>query len=123
MPRIPIATYRLQLNHTFTFRDAARIMPYLHALGITDCYTSSLLKAVPGSMHGYDLVDPGVLNPELGTDQDFQDFTATLKQHDMGLLLDVVPNHMGISSTENRWWWDVLEHGPSSRYATAFDID
>ena len=123
MPRIPIATYRLQLNHTFTFRDAARIVPYLHDLGITDCYTSSLLKAVPGSMHGYDLVDPTVLNPELGTEQDFQEFSAALKQHDMGLLLDVVPNHMGISTTENRWWWDVLEHGPSSRYATAFDID
>jgi (1->4)-alpha-D-glucan 1-alpha-D-glucosylmutase len=123
MPRIPIATYRLQLNHTFTFRDAARVVPYLHALGITDCYTSSLLKAVPGSMHGYDLVDPAVLNPELGTEQDFREFTAALKQYDMGLLLDVVPNHMGISTTENRWWWDVLEHGPSSRYATAFDID
>ena len=123
MPRIPVATYRLQLNHTFTFRDAERIVPYLHALGITDCYTSSLLKAVPGSMHGYDLVDPAVLNPELGTEQDFQAFTAALKQHDMGLVLDVVPNHMGISTTENHWWWDVLEHGPSSRYATAFDID
>ncbi len=123
MPRIPVATYRLQMNHTFTFRDATRVVPYLHALGITDCYTSSLLKAVPGSMHGYDLVDPGVLNPELGTEQDFQDFTAALKQHDMGLLIDVVPNHMGISTTDNRWWWDVLEHGPSSRYATAFDID
>ena len=123
MPRIPVSTYRLQLNHTFTFRDATRIVPYLHKLGITDCYTSSLLKAVPGSMHGYDLVDPGVLNPELGTEQDFQDFAGALKQHDMGLLIDVVPNHMGISTTENRWWWDVLEHGPSSKYATAFDID
>lgn len=123
MPRIPVSTYRLQLNHTFTFRDATRIVPYLHKLGITDCYTSSLLKAVPGSMHGYDLVDPGVLNPELGTEQEFQDFAGALKQHDMGLLIDVVPNHMGISTTENRWWWDVLEHGPSSKYATAFDID
>ncbi len=123
MPRIPSATYRLQLNRTFTFRDATRIVPYLDALGITDCYTSSLLKAVPGSMHGYDLVDPAVLNPDLGTEQDFLDFAAALKQHDMGLLLDVVPNHMGIGTSENRWWWDVLEHGPSSRYATAFDID
>lgn len=123
MPRIPIATYRLQLNHTFTFRDAGRIVPYLHALGITDCYVSSILKAVPGSMHGYDLVDPECLNPELGTEEDFYAFIAALKQYDMGLLLDVVPNHMGIRSTENRWWWDVLEHGPGSRYATAFDID
>ena len=123
MPRIPVATYRLQLNHTFTFRDAGRIVPYLHALGITDCYVSSILKAVPGSMHGYDLVDPECLNPELGTEEDFTAFTAALKQYDMGLILDVVPNHMGIRSTENRWWWDVLEHGPGSRYATAFDID
>ncbi len=123
MPRIPTTTYRLQFNHAFTFQDAARIVPYLHALGITDCYASSLLKAVPGSMHGYDLVDPELLNPELGTEEEFQAFAAALKAHDMGLLLDVVPNHMGIRSTENRWWWDVLEHGPGSRYATAFDID
>lgn len=123
MPRIPVATYRLQLNHTFTFRDATCIVPYLHALGITDCYVSSILKAVPGSMHGYDLIDPECLNPELGTEEEFAAFVAALKQYDMGLLLDVVPNHMGIRSTENRWWWDVLEHGPGSRYATAFDID
>ncbi len=123
MPRIPIATYRLQFHREFTFREATRIVPYLHALGITDCYASSLLKAVPGSMHGYDLVDPDMLNPELGTEEEFQAFTSALKAHDMGLLLDVVPNHMGIRSTENRWWWDVLEHGPGSRYATAFDID
>jgi (1->4)-alpha-D-glucan 1-alpha-D-glucosylmutase len=123
MPRIPVATYRLQLHHAFTFRDAARIVPYLHALGITDCYISSLLKAVPGSLHGYDLVDPGALNPELGTEQEFEGFIGALKRHDMGLLLDVVPNHMGIRSVQNRWWWDVLENGPSSRYATAFDID
>lgn len=123
MPRIPVATYRLQLNHTFAFRDATRIVPYLHALGITDCYVSSILKAVPGSMHGYDLVDPDCLNPELGTEEEFAALVAALKQYDMGLLLDVVPNHMGIRSTENRWWWDVLEHGPGSRYATAFDID
>ena len=123
MPRIPSATYRLQFNHTFTFRDASRVVPYLHALGITDCYASSLLKAVPGSMHGYDLVDPDILNPELGTIEEFQAFTAALKSYDMGLLLDVVPNHMGIRSMDNHWWWDVLEHGPGSRYATAFDID
>ena len=72
MPRIPSATYRLQLNHTFTFRDATRIVPYLHALGITDCYTSSLLKAVPGSMHGYDLVDPSVLESRAGNGTRFR---------------------------------------------------
>lgn len=123
MPRIPVATYRLQFNHHFTFTEATRLIPYLHALGITDCYASSLLKAVPGSLHGYDLVDPGALNPELGTQEDFAAFTGALKTYGMGLLLDVVPNHMGILSSENRWWWDVLENGPGSQYASAFDVD
>ena len=123
MPRIPLATYRLQFNHCFTFLDAARLIPYLHALGITDCYASSFLKAVPGSLHGYDLIDPGLLNPELGSEADFAAFAAALKSYDMGLLVDVVPNHMGILSAENRWWWDVLENGPGSRYASAFDVD
>ena len=123
MPRIPVATYRLQFNHHCTFREAARLIPYLHALGITDCYASSLLKAVPGSLHGYDLIDPGELNPELGNQADFAAFSAALKQYDMGLLLDVVPNHMGILSADNLWWWDVLENGPGSRYAEAFDVD
>ncbi|HRC24933.1 MAG TPA: alpha-amylase family glycosyl hydrolase, partial [Nitrospira sp.] len=123
MPRIPVSTYRLQFNHTFTFKDAAALVPYLHALGITDCYASSLLKAAPESMHGYDLVDPGTLNPELGSDEDFALFADALKQHDMGLLVDVVPNHMGIGTPDNRWWWDVLENGPGARYAAAFDID
>lgn len=123
MPRIPLATYRLQFNNHFTFLDAARLIPYLHALGITDCYASSFLKAVPGSLHGYDLIDHGQLNPELGSETDFAAFIAALKTYDMGLLVDVVPNHMGILSAENRWWWDVLEHGPGSRYASAFDVD
>ncbi|MBA5876114.1 MAG: malto-oligosyltrehalose synthase [Nitrospira sp. CR1.2] len=123
MPRIPLATYRLQFNRDFTFSDAARLVPYLHALGMTDCYASSFLKAVPGSLHGYDLIDPGLLNPELGSERDFAAFAAALKSHDMGLLVDVVPNHMGILSAENRWWWDVLENGPGARYASAFDID
>ncbi|MGB4993544.1 MAG: malto-oligosyltrehalose synthase [Nitrospira sp.] len=123
MPRIPVSTYRLQFNHTFTFKDAAALVPYLHALGITDCYASSLLKAAPESMHGYDLVDPGTLNPELGSDEDFALFADALKQHDMGLLVDVVPNHMGIGTPDNRWWWDVLENGPGARYAAAFDVD
>ncbi|MBS0170669.1 MAG: malto-oligosyltrehalose synthase [Nitrospira sp.] len=123
MLRIPVATYRLQFNHSFTFRDAARLIPYLNSLGITDCYASSLLKAVPGSLHGYDLIDPALLNPELGSEEDVALFTAALKRYGMGLLVDVVPNHMGILSMENRWWWDVLENGPGSRYASAFDVD
>ena len=122
-PRIPTATYRLQFNDTFTFSDAARIVPYLHALGITDCYASSYLRAVPGSQHGYDIVDPTTMNPELGTEHDFRIFTDTLAQHGMGQILDVVPNHMGIAKSCNAWWLDVLENGPSSNYAAFFDID
>jgi (1->4)-alpha-D-glucan 1-alpha-D-glucosylmutase len=123
LARIPSATYRLQFNHAFTFTDARALVPYLHALGITDCYLSPIVKAMPGSEHGYDTIDPVVLNPELGTDEEFQQFVDAVRSHGMGLLLDVVPNHMGIGKTLNRWWRDVLEHGPSARYAGAFDID
>jgi (1->4)-alpha-D-glucan 1-alpha-D-glucosylmutase len=122
-PKIPTATYRLQFNNTFTFADAARIVPYLHALGVTDCYASSYLKAVPGSLHGYDIVDPTMLNPDLGTEHDFRLFADSLIQHGMGQILDVVPNHMGIAKSCNAWWQDVLENGPSARYASFFDID
>jgi (1->4)-alpha-D-glucan 1-alpha-D-glucosylmutase len=122
-PRIPVATYRVQLNRDFRFTDAARIVPYLHALGISDCYTSPYLKAVPGSSHGYDVVDPTTLNPELGPKADYDVFIATLSRHGMGHLLDVVPNHMGIGASANTWWLDVLENGPSSPYAAFFDID
>lgn len=121
--RIPVATYRLQFNHRFTFNDAARIVPYLHRLGITDCYASSYVKATPGSPHGYDVADPRILNPEIGTEEEYRAFTETLHRHDMGQLLDVVPNHMGISRSCNEWWLDVLENGPSSHYAAFFDID
>jgi (1->4)-alpha-D-glucan 1-alpha-D-glucosylmutase len=122
-PRIPTATYRVQFNNTFTFIDAARIVPYLHALGITDCYASSYLTAVPGSPHGYDIVDPTKLNPDLGTEHDFRILTDSLAQHGMGQIVDVVPNHMGIAKSCNTWWVDVLENGPSSKYAAFFDID
>ena len=122
-PRIPTATYRLQFNRAFTFADAALIVPYLHALGITDCYVSSYLTAVPGSSHGYDIVDPTTLNPDLGTEHDFRIFADSLAQHRMGQILDVVPNHMGISKSCNAWWLDVLENGPSAHYASFFDID
>lgn len=121
--RIPVATYRLQFNRWFTFADACRIVPYLHSLGITDCYASSFLKAIPGSLHGYDLVDPTSLNPELGTEETYREFTRALKDHGMGTILDVVPNHMGIGKSVNAWWTDVLENGPSSPYSTFFDID
>jgi (1->4)-alpha-D-glucan 1-alpha-D-glucosylmutase len=121
--RIPVATYRVQFNRSFTFQDARGIIPYLHALGITDCYASSYLKATPGSLHGYDIADPRTLNPEVGTEDDYRDFAQALREHRMGQILDVVPNHMGISQSCNAWWLDVLENGPSSRYASFFDID
>lgn len=122
-PTFPLATYRLQLHRAFTFADAMRAVPYLHALGITDCYLSPISKAAPGSEHGYDVIDPVVVNPELGSEKDFDDFVREVQARGMGLVLDVVPNHMGIAGTLNRWWRDVLENGPTSRYATAFDID
>lgn len=122
-PRWPVATYRLQFNQSFTFKAATQLIPYLHALGITECYASSYLKAVPGSMHGYDVVDPTVLNPEVGTEEEYRELVTTLQSHGMGQILDVVPNHMGIGQSANKWWLDVLENGPSSRYADLFDID
>ena len=120
---IPRATYRVQLHRNFTFRDAAAIVPYLAALGISHLYTSPFLKARPGSVHGYDVVDHDALNPEIGTDADLDALCATLKAHGMGLMLDLVPNHMGVLRADNRWWQDVLEHGQASRYADFFDID
>jgi (1->4)-alpha-D-glucan 1-alpha-D-glucosylmutase len=121
--RIPASTYRLQFHAGFTFADATALIPYLHALGITDCYCSSYLRAVEGSLHGYDVADPTSLNPEVGTEDDFRRFVESLQAHGMGQVLDVVPNHMGIARSANRWWQDVLENGPSSRYAKVFDID
>ena len=121
--RLPNATYRLQFNADFTFRDAARIAPYLHELGITDCYSSPFLQARPGSPHGYDVVNHGKLNAELGTAEDFEHFVAELRRVGVGQILDVVPNHMSAAAEDNPWWLDVLENGPSSAYANFFDID
>jgi (1->4)-alpha-D-glucan 1-alpha-D-glucosylmutase len=120
--RIPLSTYRLQFNSDFTFRDARAIVGYLHALGIGDCYASSYLMAVPDSPHGYDVADPTRLNPDIGTDEDYWAWIDALRARDMGHLLDLVPNHMGIAKAANPWWFDVLENGPSSRFATFFDI-
>ncbi len=121
--RIPLATYRLQLNRNFTFAQATEVVPYLAALGISHCYISPCLKARPGSMHGYDIVDHNSLNPEIGTEQEFDGFVAALHQHNMGLVLDIVPNHMGVMGSDNAWWLDVLENGESSVYSGFFDID
>jgi (1->4)-alpha-D-glucan 1-alpha-D-glucosylmutase len=121
--RIPLSTYRLQFNGRFTFSDASAVVPYLHRLGISDCYASSYLAAVPGSEHGYNVADPTRLNPELGTESDYWSWIDALRARDMGHLLDVVPNHMGIAKGANPWWLDVLENGPSSRFARFFDIE
>jgi (1->4)-alpha-D-glucan 1-alpha-D-glucosylmutase len=121
--RIPRATYRLQFHAGFTFRDARRLVPYLHALGISDCYASSYLKAVPGSLHGYDVADPTRLNPEVGSEEDYRAWVDALAADGLSHILDIVPNHMGIAKSANPWWQDVLENGPSSRYAPYFDID
>jgi len=119
----PRATYRLQFNHTFTFRDATAIVPYLADLGISHVYASPIFRASPGSMHGYDVVDYGELNPEIGTREEFDAFVAVLHERDLKLILDFVPNHMGIDGGTNPWWQDVLENGAASPYATTFDID
>lgn len=123
MSKIPRATYRLQFNHQFTFNDAARIVPYLARLGISHVYASPILKARPGSMHGYDVVDHSQLNPELGTREEFDRLVATLHEHKLGLIVDIVPNHLGVMGNDNVWWLDVLENGPAARYACHFDID
>jgi (1->4)-alpha-D-glucan 1-alpha-D-glucosylmutase len=121
--RIPLSTYRLQFRREFTFDDARSVVDYLHDLGISDCYASSYLKAVPGSPHGYDVADPTRLNPEVGTDQDYAAWIDALAHHGMGQVMDVVPNHMGIAQSANPWWLDVLENGACSRFAHFFDIE
>ncbi|MDI1229871.1 MAG: malto-oligosyltrehalose synthase [Methylobacter sp.] len=122
-PRIPLSTYRLQFNRDFTFNQARDIVPYLSALGISHLYASPYFKARPGSRHGYDIIDHNTLNPEIGTDEEFEQLCATLAEHGMGQILDVVPNHMGVQGGDNTWWLDILENGPASVYAGFFDID
>jgi len=120
---IPTATYRLQLNRDFTFSQATEIIPYLAELGISHLYLSPCLKARPGSMHGYDIVDHNSFNPEIGSAEDFDRLVDALRQRGMGVILDIVPNHMGIMGSDNAWWLDVLENGEASAYAGFFDID
>ncbi|UFS69219.1 malto-oligosyltrehalose synthase [Geomonas sp. RF6] len=122
-PRIPVATYRLQFNKDFGFAAARDILPYLRRLGITDVYASPCFAARKGSGHGYDVVDHGSLNPELGSREDYLSYCSELQRLGMGQILDFVPNHMCIESPGNRLWQDVLENGRSSPYAYFFDID
>ncbi len=121
--RIPLSTYRLQFNRDFTFAQATEIVPYLAALGVSHCYASPYLRARPGSTHGYDIIDHNKLNPEIGTDEDFERFVSALHEHGMGQILDIVPNHMGVMGSDNVWWLDVLENGKASDHAEFFDID
>ncbi|MBV8031299.1 MAG: malto-oligosyltrehalose synthase, partial [Betaproteobacteria bacterium] len=121
--RVPGATYRVQLHRGFTFRDATALVPYLASLGITHLYTSPFLKARPGSLHGYDVVDHNALNPEIGTREDLDALLEALLRHGMGLAMDIVPNHMGVMHGDNAWWQDVLAKGRASPYSRFFDID
>jgi (1->4)-alpha-D-glucan 1-alpha-D-glucosylmutase len=116
------ATYRLQFNREFTFRDATCLVPYLADLGVSHVYASPITEARPGSTHGYDIINHNRLNPDVGSDDDFREFAAALRAHEMGLIVDFVPNHMGIGP-DNAWWLDVLEWGQESPFAHYFDIN
>ena len=117
------ASYRLQFHKAFGFADAEVLVPYLDALGISHVYASPVTTAAAGSTHGYDVVDPTRINPELGGEDAFRALASALKARGMGLILDIVPNHMGVAGGGNAWWQDVQRHGEASRYARFFDID
>ena len=121
--RAEIATYRLQMCCGFTLDDAAAIAEYLAELGISHLYSSPVLQAGKGSTHGYDVLDHSRVNRELGGEAAFERLSIALRKHDLGLLLDIVPNHMAIGGKDNLWWWDVLENGQSSKYAPYFDVE
>jgi (1->4)-alpha-D-glucan 1-alpha-D-glucosylmutase len=123
MRRVRAATYRVQLHAGFTFDDAAAVLGYLAALGVSHLYCSPYLQAAKGSTHGYDVVDHGRLNHELGGADGYRRLVGRLDGAGLGQVLDIVPNHMALAGRDNVWWWDVLENGPSSRYARYFDID
>jgi glycogen operon protein len=120
---VPVSTYRLQLHKGFTFKDAEQAAAYLASLGVDALYLSPIFKAVPGSTHGYDCVDPGLLNPELGSWGDYESLCKALDARGLRQIIDIVPNHMGITGDHNGFWMDVLAHGQSSVYAQVFDID
>jgi (1->4)-alpha-D-glucan 1-alpha-D-glucosylmutase len=122
-PRVPTSTYRLQFNRHFGFKDATEIIPYLHKLGISDIYSSPFYRSRPDSDHGYDVSNHNELNPSIGSREDLDAMVAALNEGGMGQIADFVPNHMGIIDPQNEWWMDVLENGPSSRFAQFFDID
>ncbi|MEG3173882.1 malto-oligosyltrehalose synthase [Sphingomonas sp. ZB1N12] len=119
----PRATYRFQFHKDFTFADAEALVPYLDEVGISHLYASPITTARSGSTHGYDVVDPTRINPELGGEEAFRSLVAALRARDMGVIIDIVPNHMGVTGGENAWWNDVLTHGEDSEFARYFDID
>lgn len=119
----PVATYRLQMRAEFGFEKATGVLDYLADLGVSHVYTSPFLQATTGSTHGYDVVDPSKVNRELGSEESCRQFFQAIKEKGLGLMIDVVPNHMAIVGQQNPWWWDVLENGPSSCYANYFDVD
>jgi (1->4)-alpha-D-glucan 1-alpha-D-glucosylmutase len=121
--RIPSGTYRLQLHREFNFKDAMALVGYLNDLGISDCYLSPITEARAGSPHGYDVINHSAINPELGSEDEFHELVRMLRERGMGIVQDIVPNHMSIGDPANQWWDDVLENGPSSPYAEFFDID
>jgi (1->4)-alpha-D-glucan 1-alpha-D-glucosylmutase len=121
-PRIPTSTYRLQFNRQFTFAQAREIVPYLNALGVSDCYASPYFQARAESLHGYDITDHNKLNAAIGSREEYDAWIGDLHAHGMGQIVDFVPNHMGIGEPLNQWWMDVLENGTSSLYAPYFDI-
>src|SRR5580698_3692120 len=118
----PRATYRLQFNEHFRLSDALALVPFFQELGVSHVYASPLFKAAAHSVHGYDVCDFGRLNPEIGTEDDLEKLAAALRERNMGLVLDIVPNHMGIATPGNAWWQDVLKNGPASKFANYFDI-
>jgi len=123
LPPGPIATYRLQLQPSFGFSQAKELIGYLAELGISHLYLSPCFQAVAGSTHGYDIVDPCKINKQLGGAPKYQELCLAAKKAGLGIIADIVPNHMAIEGQQNPWWWDVLENGPSSPFATFFDVD
>src|SRR4051794_24154907 len=122
--RVPASTYRLQITADFTLADAAATLPYLHDLGVDWVYLSPILRAEPGSTHGYDVVDHTTVDPARGGEEGLASVSAEARRLGMGVLVDVVPNHMGVATApENAWWWDLLSRGRDSSYADAFDVD
>src|SRR3954449_11227513 len=122
-PSVPTATYRLQLQREFPFAAAAAAVPYLASLGVSHLHLSPVLEAVPGSTHGYDVVDPARVREELGGEEGLRALARTAREHGLGLVADIVPNHMAMAPRHNHALWEVLREGPKSPYARWFDID